>query len=580
MSKKSRPRSSSTSQSSSSQSSLKHDEVCSGLKFEECELAILRMNVDKAGKNMGKQLVQHPATQDMIRLLEEFIRKKKCICYGGTAINNILPQDDRFYDSSSELPDYDVFTPHALQYAKDLADVYVQNGYSDVEATSGVHHGTYKVYVNFIAVADITYLPTEIFECLYEDALKRDGILYAPPNFLRMSMYLELSRPQGDISRWEKVMKRLTLLNKHYPVSKSGHCAHVELQRLNLTFQHKKSLERALFASVKKTLIEEKVVFFGGYAQQLYSRYMPHHHRKKAKEIADFDVLAEDIKYVAEEVAASLSKIEGIPALTWIHHRPVGEIVPEHMEVKVGEESILFIYKPMACHNYNEISMRVDGQEMKVRVATIDTMLSFYFAFLYVKKWYFNENFSDRILCMSQFLFEVQQKNRLAQKGLLKRFSLQCYGTQSTLAKLKAEKAKKYSELKNNPEKKDEYEAWFLKYTPRSSSYSRRSSHSSQNSSHSSPSRRSSHSSKNSKNSSHSSAFRKAKTPPLNSKSYPIYSSRSSSPLQPKTKTRRKRGTRGNKQVLEVSSGNSRKTQPPKKTKRKTKKKKPFFRMF
>ena len=45
------------------------------------------------------------------------------------------------------------------------------------------------------------------------------GILYAPPNFLRMAMYLELSRPAGDVSRWEKVLKRLILLNKHYPLS-------------------------------------------------------------------------------------------------------------------------------------------------------------------------------------------------------------------------------------------------------------------------------------------------------------------------------------------------------------------------
>ena len=45
-----------------------------------------------------------------------------------------------------------------------------------------------------------------------------DNISYASPNFLRMSMYLELSRPKGDVGRWEKVLKRLILLNKHYPI--------------------------------------------------------------------------------------------------------------------------------------------------------------------------------------------------------------------------------------------------------------------------------------------------------------------------------------------------------------------------
>ena len=38
-----------------------------------------------------------------------------------------------------------------------------------------------------------------------------------------MSMYLELSRPDGDVSRWEKILKRLILLNKHYPLT-IKHC--------------------------------------------------------------------------------------------------------------------------------------------------------------------------------------------------------------------------------------------------------------------------------------------------------------------------------------------------------------------
>ena len=48
-----------------------------------------------------------------------------------------------------------------------------------------------------------------------------------------------------------------------------------------------------------------------------------------------------------------------------------------------------------------------------MRVATLDTMLSFYLAFVYVNRPYYDPN---RILCMSQFLFKVQEKNRLKQK--------------------------------------------------------------------------------------------------------------------------------------------------------------------
>ena len=36
--------------------------------------------------------------------VEMFLRDKKRICYGGTAINNVLPLQDQFYNKEVELP--------------------------------------------------------------------------------------------------------------------------------------------------------------------------------------------------------------------------------------------------------------------------------------------------------------------------------------------------------------------------------------------------------------------------------------------------------------------------------------------
>ena len=124
------------------------------------------------------------------------------------------------------------------------------------------------------------------------------------------------------------------------------------------------------------------------------------------------------------------------------------------------DNTIVFIYKPIGCHSYNIISHK--GQ--RVKIATIDTMLSFYLAFLYTNRPYYTE-FSDRILCMAKFLFEVQQKNRLEQKGVLRRFSISCYGHQDSIEELRAEKASKFKELKNKKGTK-EYDEWFLNYRP------------------------------------------------------------------------------------------------------------------
>ncbi len=89
-------------------------------------------------------------------------------------------------------------------------------------------------------------------------------------------------------------------------------------------------------------------------------------------------------------------------------------------------------------------------------------MLSFWLAFLYANRPYYDK---ARILCMSTYLFAVQEKNRLAQKGLLRRFSINCMGHQETVEEMRAEKSEKFLELKdkkNDPE----YEEWFLKYRP------------------------------------------------------------------------------------------------------------------
>ena len=98
----------------------------------------------------------------------------------------------------------------------------------------------------------------------------------------------------------------------------------------------------------------------------------------------------------------------------------------------------------------------------KVKVATIDTMLSFYLAFLYANKPYYDEN---KILCMAEYLFDVQSKNRLKQKGLLRRFTINCYGKQHTKEDILGEKAEKFKKLKNKKDTK-EYVEWFLRYIP------------------------------------------------------------------------------------------------------------------
>jgi hypothetical protein len=453
------------------------------MTFQECELAILREAVDESEKIQGRKVATNDDVKEIIKILEDFLQKRPLICYGGTAINNILPKSDQFYNRDLEIPDYDFYSKNALDIAKELADIYVDHGYTEVEAKAGMHYGTFKVFVNFIPIADITHLDEIIFDELLKDSIKIAGIKYASPNFLRMNMFLELSRPAGDVSRWEKIYKRLVMLNKHYPLDTQIDCNNVSFQRV---------MEKGSFTSLKncnsqtttyssKDVVKQKCkknnvseedlhiiirdcltslgsIFFGGYACTMYSKYMPENEKRIVKKIPDFDVILEDIDRCALILKERLEE-HGFTNIELIQHANIGEIIPRHIEVRVNSIAVSFIYEPIACHSYNKI---IIGNGVEVCVATIDTMLTFYLAFMYAKKQYYQK---DRILCMAMFLFKVQQKNRLNQKGLLKRFTIECYGKQPTFEEIRAEKAEKIREL-NKKKGTREYDEWFLKYNP------------------------------------------------------------------------------------------------------------------
>ena len=425
--------------------------------YEEKELKILRNAIDNATFIIGKKLVQSDSIKNIIEILETFLRTHKVLCYGGTAINNILPEQYRFYNKNIEIPDYDFFSPYAMEYARDLANIYYKAGYEEVEAKSGVHSGTYKVFVNFVPIADITFLEYKLFQNISKQTIKINGINYCPPNFLRMAMYVELSRPMGDVSRWEKVLKRIILLNKNYPLQ-GILCNTQDFQR---KYEGTQEDQNNIYEITRNSFINQGLVFFGGYASTLYSKYMPFKERKQISNIPDFDVLSENPEASATILKEQLH-YEGYKNVKIFKKQPIGEYVDIHYEIIVNNDVIAFIYKTIACHSYNLIT--INGQQIKV--ATIDTILSFYLIFIYANRPYYDEN---RLLCIAEYLFKVQLKNRLQQKGLLRRFSVLCYGKQKTLEDMREEKAKLYAQFKDNKElrKSKLYNTNFFRYIPK-----------------------------------------------------------------------------------------------------------------
>ena len=74
------------------------------VSFEEKELEILRDAVDLVEKRKGEKVIQDPKVQKIISIVEKLIADKKLVCYGGTAINNIILKTHSFIIKMSSFP--------------------------------------------------------------------------------------------------------------------------------------------------------------------------------------------------------------------------------------------------------------------------------------------------------------------------------------------------------------------------------------------------------------------------------------------------------------------------------------------
>jgi len=427
---------------------------CKNLSFEDCQLNILRDAMDYAEKNLSKKVAQSPVVKNIFTIIESFILDNKLMIYGGTAINNILPPKMRFYNTDVDVPDYDVFSPNAIKNVKELCDIFYEKGYKNVQAKTANHVGTYKVYVNYIPVVDITQMDPRLLDTLFKDSIVINGLHYSPINLLRLSMYAELSRPASQPSRWEKVFKRLVILNKAYPFYYSN-CKNNNTKKV-------KGLNKPNFLVIRNALIEKGVIFLGGYVNTLFGRYLKSvDKRKRFGDITHFDALCENPREVAHFVKEQLDFV-GHTNIVIKKRRGYDELIPPSYVVILNGQVVCVIYKTTHCYAYNEIT--IDNKQ--VYIASIDTLLHFYLAFYYASNTKYKSFYNpEKLLCMAQFLFEIQEQNKLSQQGLLKRFVVNCKGHEETREELRQVLNSKYNELKRHPNA-EEQEKYFLKYSP------------------------------------------------------------------------------------------------------------------
>lgn len=166
--------------------------------------------------------------------VEQFIRNKKLMLYGGFALNLLLPNKHKIY-TSNNINDYDCYSKNAQKDAYELANLLNEKGYNYIQVKKAFHENTFRVYVNFIQVIDITNIDSDLYDKLFNITLeerklktsiykyyKKNNLYIVPFVLLKRNLHFEMSRPKGSYYRWEKVYPRLKILSKHIKIRKDG----------------------------------------------------------------------------------------------------------------------------------------------------------------------------------------------------------------------------------------------------------------------------------------------------------------------------------------------------------------------
>jgi hypothetical protein len=387
---------------------------------------------------IDKEAAADPGLKETLKIVRRFIETHPVICYGGTAINNLLPKEDQFYDPKVDIPDYDFFSKTPQIHSAKIADRLAAAGSKSVEVKPGVHLGTYKVFADFVGVADVSHMDEFIFNKIWKDSVVIDNVHYAPPNYLRMAVYLELSRPKGFVERWKKVYTRLQLLNNRYPMT----CPKETEEASEMV------LSPELRKKVENIIIKNELVLLGFNASMIQTG-------ENKKWMLPLDVLCLPDK--REKIAELFASV--FDGSTKKEFSAYGELLPPHTDVDSSKtkHTLIRVYETQACHSYHQM-------KNKLRVASIPTLLQFFLSVQYASEHFTEDVPEQRFLCTAEHLVNLANSSGEKRRNNLLT-PITCLGHQKNLLDMRVEKTVLWDKVKGN-KTSEEFLEYFFTYNP------------------------------------------------------------------------------------------------------------------
>jgi len=407
----------------------------------------LKKAIDTAS-NKQKYAAAHDL--EMIKALDvvrHFIKKMGRVCYGGTAMNMILPPKKRFYDSELDLPDYDFFTPDMEGDIHILVEDLHKAGFKEVYHRMGIHEGTKKILVNYTPIADISEISESVYKVFHRRAIKKEGLHYTDPDVLRMMMYLELSRPKGQLDRWEKVYERLQIINAIFNPKtefinkgKTRSSGNGDKNRTRKT--RGDSQDHSIPDDIRNYIfsfcIEFQKVILSGNMAGFYNSVI----NTKTKTLYNVTMHTGVVSFFSSDIKADSKFLQthlgGPTKCKYTLHEKKGDILPEYSVITHLNKPIAIIFNEHACSSYYNFTTP-DGSV--VMIASLDTLITMYYSiYLFSNK---ARSLMPSIDIQIPKCIELTEKNRRLAKSQITPFSLICKGHQKALSSLMREKVER-----------------------------------------------------------------------------------------------------------------------------------------
>lgn len=334
----------------------------------------------------AKEINDYDAAHDpqilrAIEIVEQFLKESQRICYGGQALNAHLPDLVKFYDPSKTIPDYDFFTPDQDGDLIKLIRLLKKAGFQEIDVRLGIHEGTIKVYVNYTPVADLTEIDSTLYNLFHARRFIDKEISYLDADSLRMLIYVELSRPRGEVDRWPKVYERLLLLDAFVPINPRRSSSSSSSKNPRLPKNH---LTKDEYKFIFKYIVQNRYLFAGADLKNLYEkllkttkhvtitrRYPITFFVKDLKqETALLGNILKDFSHLAPKANSNFITSTVLSGIN-------GNMIPPMSVIYKNSYPVVLLIQETACHSYYNWPLET-GEIL--RVASVDTLATLYFS--------------------------------------------------------------------------------------------------------------------------------------------------------------------------------------------------------